>query len=114
MLRTSWTHKDHTQKKICPRTKKGTVKFKLPQISIGTQKHKREQIKSIGYTLEEMLRTSWTHKDHTQKKICPRTKKGTVKFKLPQISIGTQKTQQGANQKHWTHSGGDVQNILGP
>ena len=59
-----------------------------------------------------MFKTSWTHKDHTQKKLCPRTKKGTVKIKLPQISIGTQKTQQEANQKHWIHSGGDVENIL--
>ena len=100
MFRTSWTHKDHTQKKYAPVPKKVPSNLSCRRFQLEHKKHNREQIKSIGHTLEEMLRTSWTHKDHTQKKICPRTKKGTVKFKLPQISIETQKSQKGANLKN--------------
>ena len=94
-------YKEHAQKKICPRTKKGTVENHAPDLWFGTSKHNREHIFHIGYTLEQMFDTSLTHKDHPQKKICPRTKKGTVKNYAPDLWVGTSKH----NREHTFHIG---------
>ena len=77
MFTASCTHKDHTQKKNMPPYQKGNIKFKLPQISIGTLKTEQRANLKHWIHSEGDVTTSWTHKDHTKKEICPRTKKGT-------------------------------------